>query len=229
MLHVRFPLLAGALFAMCVSSALAAPNDTVRVGALPAPDTATAATSPDGDYRIGPLDVLDVAVLHVPEMTTTVRVSGSGQISLPLVGDIPANGRTAMELQRDIGHRLENMVQTPQVTIFIKEYASQRVTVEGEVNQPGIYPIEGKTTLLQAVALAHGTSQVAKLNDVTVFRTVDGRRLSAVFNLKDIRGGKLSDPEVFGNDVIEVNASGSKSVFRNIITAVPLATLFRPF
>jgi polysaccharide export outer membrane protein len=187
-------------------------------------------TAADADYRIGPLDVLEVTARYLPEMNaTTVRVSANGQITLPLVGDIAAEGRSAMQLQRDIAHRLEEYVKNPDVTIFIKEYASQRVTVEGEVNQPGIFPIEGRTTLLQAVALAHGTNQIALLQRVVVYRSVNGLRVATVFDLAAIRLGKQPDPEVYGSDVVEVNASRARAVFRNILSAVPLATLIRPY
>ena len=162
-------------------------------------------------------------------MTVTTRVSGSGQISLPLVGDIVASGRTSMQLQQDIAAAASKYVQAPEVTVFIREYASQRITVEGEVAQPGIFPIQGKTTLLQALALAHGTTINAKLQSVAVFRVVDNKRMAAVFNLGAIRTGKDTDPEVYGNDVIEVNTSRSKSMYHDALQAVPLIGLFRVF
>ena len=173
--------------------------------------------------------MLDVAVQHVPEMTVTTRVSGSGQISLPLVGDMVATGRTTTELQHDIADAASKYVQAPEVTVFIREYASQRITVEGEVTQPGIFPIQGKTTLLQALALARGTTQNAKLQTVAVFRTVGDKRMAAVFNLNAIRTGKAVDPEVYGNDVIEVNTSRSRALYHDALQAVPLIGLFRVF
>jgi len=104
-------------------------DGAARVPSLPPPTPFSAQpASADADYRIGPLDVLDVAVQHVPEMTVTTRVSGSGQISLPLVGDIPASGRTSMQLQQDIAAAASKYVQAPEVTVFIREYASQRIT-----------------------------------------------------------------------------------------------------
>jgi polysaccharide export outer membrane protein len=200
-------------------------DGAAKVDALPPPTPVAAQpASADADYRIGPLDVLDIAVQHVPEMTVTTRVSGSGEISLPLVGDIVATGRTAMQLQQDIATAASKYVQAPEVTVFIREYASQRITVEGEVTQPGIFPIQGKTTLLQALALAHGTTQNARLQTVAVFRVVDDKR---VFNLNAIRTGKAVDPQIYGNDVIEVNTSRSKSLYHDALQAVPLIGLFR--
>ena len=205
-------------------------DGAAKVPSLPPPTPFSAQpASADADYRIGPLDVLDVAVQHVPEMTVTTRVSGSGQISLPLVGDLPASGRTSMQLQQDIAAAASKYVQAPEVTVFIREYASQRITVEGEVTQPGIFPIQGKTTLLQALALAHGTTINAKLQSVAVFRVIDNKRLAAVFDLNAIRTGRTTDPEVYGNDVIEVNTSRSKSMYHDALQAVPLIGLFRVF
>jgi polysaccharide export outer membrane protein len=193
---------------------------------LPTPPTIRP-VSADADYRIGPLDVLEITAPQVPEITPevgTVRVSGQGEITLPLVGAMVVNGQTAMELQQAISDRLKRFVKSPQVSVFVKEYASQRVTVEGEVNQPGIYPIEGRTTLLQALALAHGTTQNAKLTRVAVFRTINGQRLAAGFDLNAVRKGVQPDPELYGNDLVEVNTSAAKSLFHNVLQAVPLFT-----
>jgi len=191
---------------------------------LPTPP-AVQPISPNADYRIGPRDVLEITAPQVPEITETVgtvRVSGDGAISLPLVGTMVINGMTAMQLQAAIAERLQRYVKAPQISVFVKEYSSQRVTVEGEVNQPGIYPIEGKTTLLQALALAHGTTQNAKLNRVAVFRTIDGQHLAALFDLSAVRKGRQPDPELYGNDLVEVNTSGAKALFHNAVSAVPL-------
>ncbi|HEY5106826.1 MAG TPA: polysaccharide biosynthesis/export family protein [Caulobacteraceae bacterium] len=204
-----------------------ADKDAKLAASLP-PQPAVQQVAADADYRIGPLDVLEITVPQVPEITQevgTVRVSGAGQISLPLVGTMAVNGDTAMELQQAIAERLKKYVKAPEVSVFVKEYSSQRVTVEGEVNQPGIYPIEGKTTLLQALALAHGTTQNAKLTRIAIFRTVNGQRLAAGFDLNAVRKGNQPDPTLYGNDLVEVNTSGAKALFHNVLQAVPLFTL----
>ena len=196
--------------------------------ALPS-STAVADAPSVSEYRIGPLDVLDISAPSVPDLTRTVRVTAAGEISLPLLGVVHAGGRTAFELQQDIDRRLAAYVRSPDVSVFVKEYTSERITVEGEVNQPGIYPIVGKTTLLQAIALARGTSPIARLARVAVFRNIQGQPRAAVFNLDAIRNGKATDPEIFGNDVVEINTSRAKELFRNIVTAVPLVAIFRPY
>ena len=106
------------------------------------------------DYRIAPLDVLEISVFGVPELTRTAQVSSSGTITMPLIKTIKAGGRTASELEREIAKKLQaSYLQEPQVSVFIKEYNSQRITVDGAVKKPGIYPITGKVSLLQAIAL----------------------------------------------------------------------------
>jgi polysaccharide export outer membrane protein len=202
---------------------------TGKAGAADIRPAPPAPLSPVADYRIGPLDVLDIAAPSIPDLTRTVRVSGAGEISLPLAGVIKASGRTALELQQDIDDRLVSYVKAPEVSVFIKDYTSERVTVEGEVNQPGIYPIVGKTTLLQVLALARGTSPVAKLDRVVVYRQIDGQRSASIYNLAAIRAGKAADPRVFGNDLVEVDTSPAKSFYRNLITAVPLVAILRPY
>ncbi len=200
-------------------------GDGASLGASLPPQPAVRPVAADADYRIGPLDLLEITAPQVPEITAevgTVRVSGAGQISLPLIGTMSVNGDTAMDLQQAIGERLKKYVKQPEVSVFVKEYSSQRITVEGEVNQPGIYPIEGKTTLLQALALAHGTTQNAKLGRIAIFRTVNGQRLAAGFNLNAVRKGTQVDPTLYGNDLVEVNTSAAKALFHNVLQSVPL-------
>lgn len=186
---------------------------------LPKPDTTTATGAYTGvsDYRIGPLDLLEVSVFQVDDLHREVRVNSTGHISLPLIGAVQAGGKTVPELEADIAAKLaENFLQDPQVSVFVKEFTSQRVTVEGAVNKPGIFPITGRTTLLQAVALSEGLDQLADESTVVVFRTVDGERMAAVFDLRDIRGGKVEDPQLYGDDVVVVERSGSKTTVRSI-------------
>jgi polysaccharide export outer membrane protein len=148
--------------------------------AMPGPSQAPASA----DYRISPLDVLDISVFQVPDLTKTVQVSSTGQISLPLIGAVQASGRTADELQQDIAAKLgAKYLQSPQVTVFIKEYTSQRYTVDGAVSKPGIYPMTGQTTLIQAVATAGGLDRVADPSGIVVFRQTQGKKTAAVFNI----------------------------------------------
>jgi len=118
---------------------------------------ASAATPGSAAYKIGPQDVLDISVFKAPELARSVQVAESGTINLPLVGEIHAVGKTAQEVERDLAKRLgAKYMQSPQVTVYVKEFNSQRVTVEGAVKKPGIYPLRGKTTLMQTIAMAEG-------------------------------------------------------------------------
>jgi polysaccharide export outer membrane protein len=196
---------------------------------LPPPDTAQIEVSGATTYHVGPMDVLDITVFQVPDLTRTVQVDAAGQITLPLIGQISAAGKTVGELQTDIANRLQaKYLQSPDVTVFVKEYTSQKVTVDGSVNQPGVYAIAGKTSLLQAVAMARGTAQDANTKRAVIFRTINSERMAAVFDLDQIRAGRMDDPEIYGNDVVVIDHSGVKGVLRNLTGAVPLMTIFRP-
>jgi polysaccharide biosynthesis/export protein len=112
------------------------------------------------------------------------------------------------------------------VSVFVKEFTSQRVTMEGAVKKPGIYPLTGKTTLLQAIAMAEGVDPLADLSGVVLFRQVDGRRAAAVYDLRKVRSGELEDPQIYGDDVIVVEQSGSKTAWRRLIESIPVLGIF---
>src|SRR5690606_15399481 len=190
------------LLAGCASSP--SRNQALVQGqALPAPDTTTASGAYEGgtDYRIGAQDLLEISVFGIDDLSRTVRVNSNGQISLPLIGGIMAGGKTIPEVEDAIAAALEQgYLQDPQVTVFVKEFTSQRVTLEGALEKPGIYPLTGKTTLLQAIAMAQGVSELADLSGVIVFRQIDGKRAGAVFDLAQVRAGTMPDPEIYGDD-----------------------------
>ena len=179
------------------------------------------------DYRVGPLDVLDVEVFGVPDLTRSVRVSVDGEFFLPLVGMVPAAGKTVGELQTEIATRLEDgFVVNPQVTVFVKEYVSQRVTVEGAVREPGIYSLTGRTSLLQIIAMSKGLDELANPGGIVIYRNIDGRRYAAAFDIREIRAGRLVDPEVLGSDIVVVDYSGARSGLRDFLWTVPALALF---
>ena len=179
------------------------------------------------DYQIAALDVLEVTVLGVPELTRVVQVSASGTITMPLIKTVKAGGRTQAQVERDISAKLEaTYLQSPQVSVFVKEYKSQRITVDGAVNKPGIYPTMGKITLLQAIALGEGLNAVADPTGILVFRTVNDKRMAARFDIKKIRGGKINDPTLQAGDIVMVDESASRTTLRDIKDAIPLSGLF---
>ena len=200
---------------------------------LAPPDTTTASGAYQGasDYRIGAQDLLQISVFGVKELDKDVRVNSNGQISLPLIGGVMAGGKTIPELETELAKKYsEGFLQKPQVTVFVKEFTSQRITLEGAVNKPGIYPITGRTSLLQAIALAGGVDdKVADLGGIVVMRQVGGKKQAAVFDLRQVRKGVIDDPQMYGDDVIVVEQSGSKTAFRRFIESVPALGIFAWF
>ena len=148
-------------------------------------------------------------------------------INVPLIGSVMAGGKTVPELEQELAQQYaDGYLQNPQVTIFIEEYTSQRVTMEGAFNKPGIYPLTGKTSLLQAVAMAGGTDEFADLAGVLLFRNIEGQRMAAAYDLQMVRRGELADPQIYGDDIVVIERSGSKSTFREFIRSAPLLGLF---
>jgi polysaccharide export outer membrane protein len=183
--------------------------------------TDTAAGRPvaaPGDYLIGPQDLLKVEVFGVGDLNREVRVNSSGQISLPLIGLVQAAGLTGEQLAADIAARLaKNYLQNPQVTIFIEEFTSQRVTVTGAVKTPNVFPLKGRTTLMQVVAAAGGPTSVANRGSARILRLeTGGTRKVLQYDLAAIRDGDAPDPEVQGEDVVQVDTSMLKEAVKDL-------------
>lgn len=172
----------------------------------------------DVEYRIGAYDRLTIDVFGVEDLGREVQVDGAGRIALPLAGTIQAGGSTPFELAQRISARLqERYVRDPQVSVNLKEAISQVVTVDGEVREPGLYPVVGNMTLMRAVARSSGLTEFAKLDDVVVFRTVGENRYVALFNLGAIRRGNYADPKIYAGDVIIVGDSPGRRMLRDIV------------
>jgi polysaccharide export outer membrane protein len=179
------------------------------------------------DYRVGPLDVLDVQVFGVEELTRSVRVTQAGEISLPLAGRVKAQGLTVAELEDEIERRLKaDYMEDPEVTVFISEYMSQRVTVEGAVDHPGIYPLTGRTSLLQVIAMSRGLDQLANPAGIVIYRKMEGQLYAAAFDIREIRAGRMVDPEVLGDDIVVVDFSAARSNLRDFLIALPGLAIF---
>lgn len=212
-------------------------QSTVSSSTLPKGEAAYAiapAVTPESKpqaYRIGPGDVIGVQVFQEPELSSEkVQVDDVGRIQLPLAGDILAAGLTGPELSGVIAERLgRQYIRNPNVVVAIVATREQSVAVEGEVKQPGVYKITPSDTLLSAIARAQSPTNVARLDEIMVFRTVNGRRLGARFDLRDIRAGKAQDPQILGGDVIIVGYSSLKGAYRDILQASPLLNIFTQF
>lgn len=175
-------------------------------------------------YRIGPFDKLVIDVFGIEELSKKeFQTDAGGRLSFPLVGTVEASGKTPAELERLLEDRLRgNFIRNPQVTVNLKETVSQVVAVDGEVREPGLYPVIGRMTLLRAVATAKGTTEFARLGHVIIFRTVNGQKLAGLYSLKQIRAGYYDDPEVFANDVVVVSDSQARRIFKDLLQILPL-------
>lgn len=194
-----------------------------KAGELPPPERADLFEQ-NRPYLIGPFDKLIIDVFGIEELSKKeVQTDAGGRISFPLAGIVEAAGRTPAEVEDILEERLRGrFVRDPQVTVNLKETVSQVITVDGQVKEPGLYPVIGRMTLMRAVATAKGADEFAKLNDVVIFRTVKGQKMAALYNLKAIRRGYYDDPEVFANDVVVVGDSQARRLFKDALQIFPL-------
>ncbi len=159
------------------------------------------------DYRIGPKDLLEISVFGVPDLNRKVRVSEDGKIGLPLVGEITAEGLTKSGLEKKLTELLEEKyIQNPQVTVFILEYESKKVSVIGAVKNTGTYQLLGRQTLLQIISEAGGFSSEAG-NEIIVIRQLPGGgSTSLTIPLEDlmVKGDAKLNIPLEPNDIINV-------------------------
>jgi polysaccharide export outer membrane protein len=223
----------GAAGAGKVASAAATP---------PAPDTnAPPAAQPPApgsvpvDYKIGPNDLLDIEVFGVSELKRQVRVNSTGHVSMPLIGLVPMAGLSPADAEAMLALAYsEKYLQDPQVSIFVREFTTQRITLDGALVKPGIYPLIGQITLLRALAMAGGGSQMANLEQVMLFRvTSEGQRLTETHDVMKIRNGEAPDPLLQSEDMVVVNRDTRRtalrdSLFRDIIDTInPFSSSYR--
>ena len=197
----------------------------VSSNVLPTPDP-TDQTASNRPYYVGSFDKLMIDVFGIdPLSKKEVQVDASGRISFPLIGTVEAGGKTPEAIAHEIESRLRGrFVRNPQVTVNLQETVSQVITIEGEVKQPGLYPVIGKMTLIKAVATAKGTTDLSSLDDVVVFRTVNNQKYAALYNLRAIRNGAYDDPEVYANDVVMVGRSHGRQLFEDFLLLLPTLT-----
>jgi polysaccharide export outer membrane protein len=182
-------------------------GSTADAGASP---SKKAAAQKDA-YTVGSTDILEISVFKVPELSKSVQVADTGTINMPLLGEVPAAGKTAQEIEQDLTRKLgAKYLKNPQVTVFVKDHNSQSVTIEGAVNKPGVVPIRGKLSLVQLVATSGGLNNDLYDKNITVFRMINGERTSSVYDIDDIRAGKAADPELRSGDMVVVDNSAIK-------------------
>lgn len=194
------------------------------------PDAPRALIS-SANYRIATGDLLAMTVFQVESLSKDYRVDLAGNVSVPLIGDVPAVGRTTAELRQDIATRLgARYLRNPDVTLSVKESTNNNVTVEGGVRRPGVFPVTGPLTLVQGIALAGGIDeQQGNARRLAIFRRIQGQRMAAAFDLVSIRRGEMPDPEIFPGDIIVVEANSRRGLLQDVLQTLPLFAIFRPF
>jgi polysaccharide export outer membrane protein len=179
-------IVAAGVFAPCVNA------QSKSKGAVEGLKSARAAPS----YVIGPLDVLQVLFWGEKDMTTEVVVRPDGRISLPLLNEIDAAGRTPEELRLDIVERARRFVEQPSASVMVKQINSRNVFILGEVLKPGTYPLGGPTSVLQLIALAGGLTAFASSDEIVVIRNESGTSVRHRVNYKSVVKGKDLDQNV---------------------------------
>jgi polysaccharide export outer membrane protein len=219
------------LFVLALAPMLLIAAQSRAAAATTGPPAATSIAGPASDYRIGLFDKLSVTVFGVKDLESdNIPVDAVGQIQLPLIGTVQAQGRTCRELADEIAKRLDaHYLRDAQVSVIVAQSANQKITVEGAVTDPGVFEIPGRMSLLQAVAMAKGPTNRANLKNVAIYRDVDGKRVRLVFNCEEIRSGKAEDPEMLGNDVVVVSESGKLAFFREVVGDVGAFSIFALF
>ncbi|MEW9854466.1 polysaccharide biosynthesis/export family protein [Novosphingobium sp. M1R2S20] len=194
---------------------------------VPATDPQNAVAT---DYVIGAQDSINVEVLYEPDISRNdVAAGADGTVALPLIGQVRAAGLTAAQLSEVLRERYLRYYVDPRVMVSIAQSASHNVNVQGAVQKPGIYPLRGTTTLLDAIALASGEGYTASLSQVVVLRAIEGERHAALFDLNRIRRGEDPDPALQAGDVVVVGSSSIKELRRDILRATPMLNIFTLF
>ena len=197
--------------------------------ALSAPDEPTVASLGEG-YKIAPMDQLTIKVFNSKDLSDDYDVDLAGHISLPLIGEVEAANLTTSQLDDVLTKKLgEKYFEHPDVSVGVKKSVGRLVTIDGAVKAAGSFPALGKLTLMQAVALAQGTTDDANPHRVAVFRTIGGQRQAAAFDLVAIRHGQAPDPAIYPGDIVVVDGSSIKAFQKQVLQSLPIFSIFRPF
>jgi polysaccharide biosynthesis/export protein len=227
-------LLSLVLLSACASRGLTQGYDgTARAVTTVDPSTASLALPDDTaniasqNQRLSELDLVDIQVFGVEELSGEYQIDNFGKLKFPLIGSVDARGLTANELSVVLEKALSaSYLEDPTIIVRVLERLGQQITVEGDVSKPGLYKIESDITLLKSIALAGGLRETAQPRRVVIFRTIDGERHAAGFDLVTIRRGDAADPVVYGNDIVVIEGSTLNKTYREVLRTVPLVGLF---
>lgn len=207
----------------------------------PAPIIGAAASQPRNDlgqglyaqtrpatYALRPSDQISVNVFREPDLSLAeVRLGVNGAVSLPLLGTIPAAGMTSRELEQDITKRLLAAgLRSPMVSVNIANYASHLVTVEGSVEDPGVYTFQPGSRLSSAIAMGGGPTRTANTEQVAVFRESPDGVMVALFDYDQMRQGTMLDPILAPGDRVVMGTDGLAVFYQELLRTLPALAVF---
>ena len=222
------------ILAVAASASLVAGCADTRGGSIPynqnlAPPDEVKFQTLETNYKIAPMDKLAIKVFKMQDLSGDYDVDLAGNISLPLIGEIRAVNMTTAELDDQLTQKLgAKYLEHPDVSVAIKASTAHVVTVDGAVREGGSFGVAGPISLIQAVAMAKGTSEDANARRVAVFRTIGGQRQAAAFDLTAIRRGQSPDPQIYPGDIVVVDGSSVKATQKAILQSIPLLSIFGP-
>lgn len=179
-------------------------------------------------YLLRPSDKITINVFREPDFSVeSVQLGVEGNVSLPMLGSIPAAGMTALQFERDVTRRLAAAgLKTPMVSVNIKEYASHLVTVEGAVRSPGVYAFQPGSRLSSAIALASGPERTAKTSQLAVFRETPEGVMVAKFDYGQMKQGTMFDPILQPGDRVVMGIDGLSVFWQDFLRALPAFGIF---
>lgn len=217
--------------AVCLAGCASSPEPVIGMAASqPVAELGQAnySVGRSSSYGIRPADQISIVVFREPDLSLErVRVGVEGNVSLPMVGSIPAAGMTAKQLEQDVTRRLAAAgVKNPMVSVNIAEYASHLVTVEGAVDTPGVYTFQPGARLSTAIALARGPKRTAKEAQLAVFRETPEGIMVAKFDYMQIRQGTMFDPVLEPGDRVVMGTDGLSQFWEDLLKALPAFGIF---
>jgi polysaccharide biosynthesis/export protein len=184
------------------------PGQLSKDSSVPAQVMEKLSNAVSSEYIIGAEDVLEITVWRNVDLSKVVQVRPDGRISMPIIRDIMAVGKTPSQLAEEMTNKLKEYVQNPVVAASLKEVNSSNVFVLGEVAKPGKYPLKSKTTLLQGITVAGGFTPIAARNQIVIFRFTENapgmKRLTASYDDIVLRGGIADNFELKSGDTVVV-------------------------
>jgi polysaccharide export outer membrane protein len=179
-------------------------------------------------YLLRPTDKISVTVYREPDLSAeSLRIGVEGNVSLPMVGSIPAAGMTAKQFEQDLARRFAALgLKSPMVSVNITDFASHLVTVEGSVEKPGVYSFQPGARLSSAIALASGPKRSAKADQVAVFRESEQGIMIAKFDYGAVRQGTMLDPVLQPGDRVVIGTNGLSVFWEDLLKALPAFGVF---